>query len=641
MSALRTCATGAIVVLLASSVSSTSRSFRPDFTFTGSSLAGFQAVGKAEWRAEDGEIVGTAPPGGDGWLMLDRSYQDVAFFASFRCTGRCRTGVLLRAERTPTGGRAGIYVSLTEGDLAAYRVTLDAAGRELTRKPLQFGRGSGRTDFTASSGGGAEEFFAAGLRSGDWNTIEILLDIDLLRPSLNKNESRPMFNAIHTRTDETAADYGPLALYVGGAGEVRFRDVSYKDLQPKPSPREEVSNRFTMQRLTEFFYSFSPAVADINRDGVLDVVAGPYYYLGPDYTLAREIYRAQTFNPSTMSPKGSRVTLAYDFTGDGWPDVLSFDHSQENRGVCRLYVNTRGESRRWPQYPVLKSSSEVKLLKDLDGDGIPEVVFASDGVIGYAKPDPANPTAPWIFHAVSEGFVGDSAATPVFWGEGNQHGVGVGDINGDGRPDILYAGGWWEQPVRGTSAGPWAFHPYRFGGRDGGAEMAVYDVNGDGRNDVVTSLAAHGFGLAWFEQQRDANGRISFAQHMIMDDFGTTNAGDVTFSQLHGASSADVDGDGVPDFIVGKRTWSHQDGYADPDPYGPAVLYLYRTVRDSDAPGGARFVPELIHNRSGAGSHIDALDLNQDGVVDIVTAARRGTFIFWGKPRGNAGIPPR
>lgn len=630
MSTLRTSVAVAILVLLSSGASATSRSFRPDFTFSGSSLAGFQAVGKAEWRAEDGDIVGTAPLGGGGWLMFDKSFQDVAFFAAFRCTGTCRTGVLLRAESIPAGGLTGLYVSLTEGDLAVYRVTLDATGRELTREPLKFGRGAGRTDLAPARAGGpatSEELFTVDLRA-DWNTIQILLDVNLLRPYLNDDKTRSLFEAFLTSGNTAAVDYGRLALHVGGGGEVRFRTVSYKDLQAKTMPREAMTDRFTRQQLSGFFYSYSPAVADIDRDGVPDVVAGPYYYLGPDYTVSREIYLPQSFNPSSAGPD-ARVMLAHDFTGDGWPDVVSVGLPGAD---ALMYVNPRGESRRWSKYPVLrKVTSEGALLADVDGDGNPEAVFVSDGVMGYAKPDPANPTAHWIFRAVSEGV------------RGSAHGLGVGDVSGDGRADILHADGWWEQPAAGA-AGPWTYHADRFGDRGGGAQMAVYDVNGDGRNDVVTSLAGHGIGLAWFEQRRAADGKISFVQHMIMDDFDTTNAGGVTFAVLHASIAADVDRDGVPDFIVGKRYWSHREGYTDPDPYGPAVLYVYRTVRNASSPGGAEFVPELIHNRSGVGSRIDALDLNRDGAVDIVTSAIHGTFIFWGNPgpkRGTAAaIPP-
>ena len=107
----------------------------------------------------------------------------------------------------------------------------------------------------------------------------------------------------------------------------------------------------------------------------------------------------------------------------------------------------------------------------------------------------------------------------------------------------------------------------------GGAEMAVYDVNGDGLADVVTSLEAHGWGIAWFEQKRDKAGAITFVKHMIIDDFSTKNAGDVTLSEPHGMTVADVDGDGIPDLIVGKRVFSHQESFTDPDPFGPGVLY--------------------------------------------------------------------
>jgi hypothetical protein len=111
---------------------------------------------------------------------------------------------------------------------------------------------------------------------------------------------------------------------------------------------------------------------------------------------------------------------------------------------------------------------------------------------------------------------------------------------------------------------------------------------------------------------------------MIIDDLASKNPGGVAISELHAITTADVDGDGMTDVIAGKRLFSHLDSYTDPDPHGDAVLYVFRTVRDKRAPGGASFVPQLVHNRSGVGSMVQTADLNKDGAIDILTATNRG-----------------
>ena len=617
------------------------RNFVPDWIFTGSSITAFRTLGDADWRSENGEIVGKPRSAAGGWLILDRSLEDIEFASTYLCTGGCRTGIMVRTKITADGIR-GVYVSLPDGEnpAGAFALKLDPEGHEVSREPLHPAGGMvreyvphttspvGRTSGHSPGRG----FMYGGLppdspytrpdysyRPDEWNPLEVILDANILRVWIHDG---PEAGTTNGEADEEISNYGPLALYVGGTGEVRFKQVEVKDLGRRVRPDEEVSSRFRMQHINDFYYGWSATAADINRDGILDIVSGPFYYLGPDYKVSREIYLSKTSDVSSqLTP--AMVNFAWDFTGDGWPDVL-ISHGR----AMSLYVNPRGELRRWDKYDVLPSiTSEIAVFKDVDGDGKPDVVFVGGGAVCWASADPANPTAPWPIHKISkDGFY--VAA---------QHGLGVGDINGDGRMDIVSPQGWWEQPPKGTPEGPWPFHPFAFsrwpraGGSVGGAEMGIYDVNGDGLNDVVTSLEAHGWGLAWFEQKRDSSGNISFVEHMIMDDYSTKNPENVTFSELHGATVADVDGDGIPDFVVGKRVFSHQESYVDPDPYGPGVLYWFRTIRDPKAPGGARFEPELIHNRSGVGSTVLAADLNKDGAMDIVTSTNRGTFIFWGK----------
>src|SRR4029453_569321 len=149
-----------VVCALVLSMNAAGPTFRPDVVFKGSALTGWTPLGDAAWKAQDGEIIGTPKQPGGGWLVLDKSFQDVAIFSNVTCTGGCKAGVLLRAERTPDGMK-GIYVSLTEGDLRSYAVKLDTQGRESGRTQLaSAGRGG------AGGGGGGRAGPAAGGAAG-------------------------------------------------------------------------------------------------------------------------------------------------------------------------------------------------------------------------------------------------------------------------------------------------------------------------------------------------------------------------------------------------------------------------------------------------------------------------------------------
>src|SRR5712672_344958 len=131
----------AILCVLASVILAANKNFVPDVTFTGSTLKGWHTLGAADWRANNGEISAKPKTEVGGWLVLDRGYQDVEFAASFRCLGTCKAGVLLRAEKTADGMK-GTYVSLSEGDVAAYDLVLDGQGNEISRAKLPPGPGA-------------------------------------------------------------------------------------------------------------------------------------------------------------------------------------------------------------------------------------------------------------------------------------------------------------------------------------------------------------------------------------------------------------------------------------------------------------------------------------------------------------------
>jgi len=395
--------------------------------------------------------------------------------------------------------------------------------------------------------------------------------------------------------------------------------------------KDYLLHTFKRTQLTDKFWCEGATFGDLNRDGKPDIVSGPFWYEGPDFTHRHEFYPAKaTFKLKKQDVEqtiegfegalgvnnkysDNFFAFVYDFNGDKWNDILIIGFPGE---WTAWFENPKGQPGHWQKHTVLDvTDNESPTFTDLTGDKKPELVCSSKGVYGYAEPDWKNPAAPWEFHPIS----------PNNKYQRFTHGMGVGDVNGDGRNDLLEKSGWWEQPKSLASDPLWTYHKFEFT-PIGGAQMYAYDVNGDGLNDVITSYAAHGFGLVWYEQVRTSDG-ISFKQQVILspEQKRTPDKYGVSFSELHALDLVDMDGDGLKDIVTGKRFWSH--GYeGDPDRNNTAVLYWFKLVRGKN--NEVEFVPHLIDDNSGIGTQIVAAPGSNKKYPDVVVGNKRGTFYF-------------
>jgi hypothetical protein len=375
-----------------------------------------------------------------------------------------------------------------------------------------------------------------------------------------------------------------------------------------PASAETVTWKKTI--LDPVFRAEGVAVADVNRDGKIDVLNGEAWYEAPKWK-RHEIQPLGKYNGET-GYSHTFACWAEDLNGDGWPDLIVIDFPGN---PCYWLENPKGEDGHWKKHIIWHSAcNETPQYMDLLGNGKRVLIMGFQpkgkenmGQMAYFTPG-EDPTALWQMHPISE------PSAPGKEVPGTQrfsHGLGIGDINGDGKLDVICTGGWWEQPTKVDDT-PWKFHPGPLG--PACADMFAYDVDGDGKADVISS-SAHNYGIWWYQHKPSDGGSPGFVQRALFPHL---------VSETHAMHCVDINGDGLKDLVTGKRFWSH--GHREPDADKPAMLYWFEAKRGGD--GMVKFTPHVIDDDSGIGTQFVVADINGDKLPDVVVSNKKGTFVF-------------
>jgi hypothetical protein len=339
----------------------------------------------------------------------------------------------------------------------------------------------------------------------------------------------------------------------------------------------------------------SAGVFDVNNDGILDIVSGGFWYEGPDFKKTNPIGEVEAigeyFDDFSTVPIDVNGDGNIDFiTGGWWGNTIRW---KENPGKT---------GKEWPTH-VIAETGNVETTKgwDLDGDGVPEIVPNC----------PSSPLAVWKLE--------NGAFTRYeISAEKQGHGLGAGDITGNGRMDLIVGTGWYEAPEKPWEQ-EWLFHG-EFDLGQTGIPILVADVNGDGLADLIVG-GGHRYGLDWYEQQVEG-GERTWIRHPI-DPFN---------SQYHDMKWIDIDGDGECELVTGKRYRAHNGN--DPGAGDDSGIYYFKWNGESFSKQIIDFGPARVG--TGLGIYFDAADFTGNGLPDIVAPGKDGLYVFY-----NEGLIPQ
>ncbi|MBD3267640.1 DUF1080 domain-containing protein, partial [bacterium] len=371
---------------------------------------------------------------------------------------------------------------------------------------------------------------------------------------------------------------------------VEFKHIHVKDLkmqyQAEPAPFD-----FSISPLSDL-PAEGCAVTDINNDGQLDITSGPFWYEAPNWVPHR--YRNVAQLGATID---SYNEIPMDVNQDGWMDIISGGWYAskiqwfENPGTFK-------EESIWQAHTIADSLLRVETITavDLSGDGYLDIL--------PSRLDKNAPLGYYAYVGLSQSETGFAyrQIDTAFRGFGN----GYGDVDRDGRIDLLTPTGWYKAP-QDAAQGEWLFHPYPALPTTN-VPLQVEDFNNDGRADILYG-SAHGFGLGWM-QQTDSGWQL----HSIDD----------TISQLQSAKLADMDGDGTKDIVTGKR-YLAGNGF-DPGFAEPLALFWYQVEKGTKPVFSKHII--TYDQPIGTGLNLRMADIDQDGDMDILAAGKTGLYLL-------------